>query len=57
MGNVLNTEVGKALFELGVAWSRDFAREVYTGNPSNNTAQGGRQYFYGLDIADQHRLP
>ena len=49
LGNVLNTEVGKALFELGVAWSRDFARELYTGNPSNNTSGGGREYFYGLD--------
>lgn len=49
MANVLNTEVGKALFELGVAWSRDFAREVYTGNPANNTANGGRAYFWGLD--------
>jgi hypothetical protein len=45
-----NTEAGKALFELGVAWSRDFAREFYTGNPTNNTAQGGRKYYYGLDI-------
>jgi hypothetical protein len=43
-------EVSKALFELAVAWSRDFAAEFYTGNPSNNTAGGGRKYFYGLDI-------
>ena len=50
MANVLNTEIGKILFELGVAWSRDFAREIYTGNPANNTSGGGRQYFYGLDI-------
>ena len=48
--NVLNTELGKAFFEMGVAWSRDFAREAYTGNPTNNTAGGGRKYFYGLDI-------
>jgi len=49
LNNVLNAEVGKALFELGVAWARDFAREMYTGNPSNNTSGGGRKYFYGLD--------
>ena len=49
LSNVLNTEVAKAIFELGVAWSRDFAREIYTGNPTNNTSGGGRQYFYGLD--------
>lgn len=46
----LRTEVGKALFEFKVAWSRDFNRELYTGNPANNTAGGGRKYFYGLDI-------
>ena len=49
LSNVLNTEVAKAIFELSVAWSRDFAREIYTGNPTNNTSGGGRQYFYGLD--------
>lgn len=49
LSNVLNTEVAKAIFELGVAWSRDFAKELYTGNPTNNTSGGGRQYFYGLD--------
>lgn len=46
----LNSEVGKALIELAVAWSRDFAAEVYTGNPTNNTAGGGRKYFRGLDL-------
>jgi hypothetical protein len=50
MGNVLNSEVGKALFELGVAMSRDFARDIYTGNPTNNTSGGGRAYYRGLDI-------
>ncbi len=50
MNGVLNTEVGKALFEFGVAWSRDFAEEIYTGNPANNSANGGRKYAYGLDI-------
>ena len=46
----LNSEVAKAIFELGVAWSRDFAKELYTGNPTNNTSGGGRQYYYGLDL-------
>lgn len=46
----VNTEVGKALMELAVAWSRDFATEVFTGNPANNTAGGGRKYFRGLDL-------
>lgn len=49
LSNVANREYSKALFELAVAWSRDFAKEVYTGNPSNNTAGGGREYFYGLE--------
>lgn len=43
-------EFAKKMFEFGVGWSRDFARELYTGNPTNNTAGGGRKYFYGLDI-------
>lgn len=47
---VLNNEIGKAFFEFATAWARDFARELYTGNPTNNTAGGGRKYFYGLDI-------
>lgn len=48
LSQVLNSEAGKAIFELAVAWKRDFAKELYTGNPSNNNA-GGRTYFYGLD--------
>lgn len=49
MSQVLNRETSKILFELAVAWSRDFAKEVYTGNPTNNTSGGGRTYYYGLD--------
>ena len=49
MSDVLNNEVGKLLFEFGVAWSRDFCGELYTGNPANNTAGGGRKYYHGLD--------
>jgi hypothetical protein len=41
--------VAKALYELGVAWMRDFARLIYTANPTNNTAGGGQKYFEGLD--------
>lgn len=46
----VNTELGKGLTELAVAWSRDFAAEVYTGNPANNSPNGGRKYFRGLDL-------
>lgn len=45
--NVANTEEAKALFELAVAWSRDFSRDFYTGSPANN--DGAHKYFYGLD--------
>lgn len=50
MAQVANNEVAKALFEFGVAWSRDFARLTFTGNPSNNTAGGGYKEFKGLDL-------
>lgn len=46
---IMSSEARKALWELTVAWSRDFAKETYSGNPQNNTAGGGRKYFYGLD--------
>jgi hypothetical protein len=46
----LNNEIGKATFELGVAMRRDFAKKVYTGNPTNNTASNGYQEFRGLDL-------
>lgn len=46
---VVRTEIGKALFELGTAWVRDFAQQLYIGNPTNNTAGGGYQEFRGLD--------
>ena len=46
---VARNELGKAVFEMGVGWGRDFAQELYTGNPTNNTAGGGRKFFYGFD--------
>ena len=42
-------EINKALFEFGVGWSRDFAKLLYTGTTTNNTAGGGYKEFYGLD--------
>lgn len=45
----VNNEVAKTLFQFAVAWSRDFARVTWTGNPTNNTAGGGYKEFYGLD--------
>jgi len=46
----LNNELAKALFQLAVAWARDFARAVYAGNPANNTAGGGYKEYFGLDL-------
>lgn len=48
--NALNNEIGKLLFELAVAWKRDFAQEFFTGNPTNNNAGGGVKYYRGLDL-------
>ncbi len=50
-GNIgaANSDIRKILFELAVAWQRDFARKIYTGNPTNNTAGGGYKEFFGFD--------
>lgn len=47
--DMLNNELGKAMFELGVDWIRRYGPELYTGNPTNNTAGGQHRYFRGLD--------
>ena len=47
--SIAKNEVAKAMFEMGVAWSRDFAKKLYTGSPANNTAGGGHMEFYGLE--------
>jgi hypothetical protein len=49
LAGAINNEVYKQTFQLGVAFKRDFAKDIYNGNPSNNTAGGGRTYYYGLD--------
>lgn len=46
---LLNNELGKAMFELAVTWAREFARVLYTGNTTNNTAGGGYREYFGLD--------
>lgn len=46
---IAQNEVSKALFELGVSWSRDFAKVLYNGTPTNNTAQEGYKEFYGFE--------
>lgn len=49
-GNPLASESDKMLFELAVAWARDFAPQIFTGNPASNAGAGGTRYFNGLDI-------
>lgn len=49
-GNFLNDELYKQMRELRVAMLRDFAGDVFTGNPTNNTGTGGREYYRGLDL-------
>jgi hypothetical protein len=48
-GNAARNDIAKAFYELGVAWSRDFATRIYAGNPANNTASDGYMEFWGLD--------
>lgn len=45
----LQSSIAKAMFEFAVAWARDTASDVYTSNPTNNNAGGGRKYYFGLD--------
>lgn len=49
MSAALNTEVGKAMFELAVDWIREYAPFLYTGNPTNNTGGGVIKEYRGLD--------
>lgn len=48
-GEMANTNSGKVIWGWMVAWARDFAKTLYTGNPANNSAGGGYAEFYGLD--------
>lgn len=46
----LGREVLMRFLELGIAFQNKLVRQVYTGNPANNTDGGGYQEFPGLDI-------
>lgn len=49
ISGVANSEAAKALFQAGVAWARDFARVLYTGNPSGSYYEWSKPYR-GLDL-------
>lgn len=46
----LANEMRSRMVEIGVAFENSLARQIYTGNPANNTAGGGYEEFPGLDI-------
>ncbi len=48
-GRILQTEYEKKLGELFAGYYRDYARNLYTGNPLNTGAAGYKQYR-GLDL-------
>lgn len=49
-GSFLVNEMKMRMVEVGVAFQDVLARQLYTGNPTNNTAGGGYKEFPGLDI-------
>ncbi len=46
---ILNNELMKVLFEFGVSINRLLSRQVWTGNPSNNTASEGYKELVGFN--------
>lgn len=46
----LNDEVASRFVEVGVAFENYYLRQLYVGNPANNSAAGGYKEFPGLDI-------
>lgn len=48
--DALRSSISKAMFEFAVMWARDFASDLYTSNPTNNNAGGGRKFYRGLDL-------
>ncbi len=51
--NILRSEMAKVFFELGVSINRLLSRQLWIGNPTNNSAPGetaGSKEFPGFDI-------
>lgn len=49
-GDVLELEMAKVLFEFGVSVNRLLDRQLFRGNPSNNSAGDGYREMTGLDL-------
>lgn len=47
-GNILTNELDTIMFERAVEFDRLFRRQIWTGNPSNNHADGTYKEFAGL---------
>lgn len=50
MGNVVEIEMAKILFEFGVSVQRLLAVQAFEGNPTNNSGGGGYREMMGMDI-------
>jgi hypothetical protein len=46
----INSEMSKIFFEFGINVNRLLTKQVFDGNPANNSAGGGSREFPGLDI-------
>lgn len=49
-GDLLRNETARKFWELGVAFARLLAVQIWQGNPVNNSAGGGYKEMTGLDI-------
>lgn len=46
----LNSDMNMAAWLLGLEFHTQLSADIFTGDPANNTAGGGRKYFRGLDL-------
>lgn len=49
-GASLDREALMRFVELGISFQNKLAKQIYTGNPANNTSGGGYREFPGLDL-------
>lgn len=49
-GGWINREITARIFEAATGFQRMMIPQVYTGNPTNNSAGGGRRQFIGFDL-------
>jgi hypothetical protein len=49
VAGIVKAEISKILTEFAAGWVFEFGKQLYTGNPSNNTTGGGYKEFNGLN--------